>query len=76
VVLLLLEDRMIYLMVYQADGKHYASRFFKEGGGDFLLSEGGREIFTITGEDPTALDTEAKKKAREKGITSVINLDN
>ena len=59
----------IYLRVYEAEGKYYASRSVGKKIGF------GREIFTLEGDNPDELDRRARAKAREQGIESVINLD-
>ena len=66
----------IYLMVYEAEGTHYSTRFLKPGGANFLLGKGGgKEVFTVQGSDLEKLDADAREEARKRGIANVVNLD-
>jgi len=65
----------ISLMVYEANGKYYASKFFQQGARDFLERMGAQEIFTLEGKDVATLEKEAKEESRRRGIAQVINLD-
>ena len=52
----------ISLMVYEANGKYYASKFFQQGARDFLERMGAQEIFTLEGKDVATLEKEAKEE--------------
>jgi hypothetical protein len=63
----------IHLVVYEAGGKYYSSRYFDKKAWD-LVKGRARVIFTITGTDPDKLEEEATREARKRNLPAVVNL--
>ena len=61
------------LTVYEVRGVYYSTRYFGEKPGLLKRAE-IREIFTISGRDADVLEEEAKREARKRNLTEVVNL--
>lgn len=65
---------MFSLVVCERDGRYFSLRFFTNDTTRSSLLEGAKEIFTVSGSDLSALEEEAREKARELNLVAVTNL--
>lgn len=65
---------MFSLIVCERDGQYYSLRFFTNNSTRSSLLESAKEIFTVSGDDLSALKEEAREKARGLNLGAVANL--
>jgi hypothetical protein len=74
-----MSDTALCLMVFKVRGKYYSAVFDKAGEENtksVLLAQGrGEEIFSIDGQEITAIHEAGRAEARKCGINFVVGLD-